>query len=102
MAADTGPGVGLSAECLLIAESNFLYRDLDTLSRCIAKPTSPQVHFKDEERVTTYLEVFFSAAQVAIELLAIAPADGCDDHLDLDNACWDNFTRANWPHVGQN
>jgi hypothetical protein len=51
VAADTVLGVELGTERLLIAESNFLYRDLDTLSRCIAKRTSPQVHVKDEERV---------------------------------------------------
>jgi hypothetical protein len=72
VAADTVLGVELRAERLLIAQSDFLDRDLDILSRCIAKRTSPQVHVKDEERVMTYLEVFFSAALVAIEALAIA------------------------------
>jgi hypothetical protein len=57
VAADTVLGVEVSTGRLLIAESNFLYRDLDTLSRCIAKRTSPQVHVKDEDRVMTYLEV---------------------------------------------
>src|SRR5215472_994393 len=37
----------------------------------ITKRTSPQVHVKDEERVTTYPEVFFRLA-VAMEALAVA------------------------------
>jgi hypothetical protein len=105
VAADTVLGVELITERLLIAESNVLYRDLDTLSRCIAKRTSPQVHVKDEERVMTHLEVFFSAALMAIEALAIAlvltallwnaPLEGLANPMHTPNAA-----KAPWYFLG--